>query len=838
METQITNRTLFLDDDYQFTPEAASNVDNLVSDDADDEITSPLQDALPPFGPLRTPSVPPGLGIIARGYPSRTATPSRAPPGLLPLQSQSIAPIAPVTPATPVTPLKSLSTSVSASISESSKASMKMSGASTGSEAKKNIKALAVESGLSKEITSQSKPLAKGKKAVLQEEDFPALESAKLASRSSTPIPAKAPSIKTPMAAKKVQTEVLKSIVTPSTPETPLDTVSTPKSKKTDKKPMPVLNIAAATKAVAAASKSSPSSVVTSAVDKSDDAAFPALPTPGGASVSSPATRGPKTLRVVGTPKTETPPAISAGVGAPAAFRHAYSGLQRPETPASSENVSDSASIISASVSASRTNSPPPISRVGSAAVRTTTKSQQRKARKDATKKEAAAIAVAPKVEPKVEIAPIMGRKKKQKKEKPEKPVQPKETTSAVESRPVSPGPAETSLEKMAEKVDDKFIDKESKPVAAAEEKVSVYRQAVNESISLDEGLVPRPRRKEGNTSTGEVKPNADTPIPTAAAVVQELARDGLIGAPGSLVIEKPVSSTSHRSEQALPAPKDGLPDMKSLLTQEDQEALLAGKAVHKVVDGQRTMFTPHGDCIRNLTSAEEQRYLELQRRIAADYGKPAAYVHPRHEATTGFSVIKGRAVANGAPSYFPRAPVAADDDDDDALPMIEDPMHKMTREEALGNINQSILTRFNLGTMNLSSLVDRQHTNPDPLSDETISPHQHTAQAAVSKNVLKTLEPLFSNLTANAMQAQDASGEVFSGLAQTMPSPPTTKVPAAAKGSALAGITSMSLDEMETSLAMARKEAEKLERSLNQVIKKNRRLLSLSSSGGSLGGH
>lgn len=753
------------------------------------------------------------------------------------MQVHPIAPVVPIAPATPVTPLKSVPTSAPASLPESSKTSKKVSTAMTGSDAKKNIKALAVESGLSKEITSQSKVPTKGKKAILQEEDFPALESAKLVSRSSTPAPTKAPSIKTPMAAKKVQTENPRAVVSPPAPETPLDAVSTPKSTKADKKPMPVLNIAAATKAATAAKKSNPSSTATSAVDKPDDSAFPALPTPGGASVSSPATRGPKTLRVVGTPKTETPPTVSAGPSAPPAIRHAYSGLQRPETPASSENVSDSASIVSASVSASRTNSPPPTSRIGSAAVRTTTKSQQRKARKDATKKEAAAIAVAPKVEPEVEIAPIMGRKKKQKKEKPEKPVQLKENAPVVENRPASPGLADKVAEKVPEKIDDKAIDKESKPVVAAEEKVSVYRQAVNESISLDEGLVPRPRRKEGIIPAGETKPNADTPIPTPAAVAQELAKEGLIAAPGSLVIEKPVSSTSHRSEQTLPVPTFGFPDLKFLLTQDDKDCLLAGKAVHKIHDGQRVLFTPHGDCVRNLTPAEEQRFLFLQRRIAVNHGDPTAYLHPRYAVPSGFSVIKGRAVANGTPSFFPQAPLATDDDE--ALPSVEDPLHKMTREEALGNINQSILTRFNLGTMNLSSLVDRQHNTPDHLSEEAISPHQHTAQAGVSKNVLKTLEPLFNNLTANSAQAQDASGEVFSGLAQSMPSPPTAKMCPSTKGAAaLAGITSMSLEDMEASLAIARKEAEKLERSLNQVIKKNRRLLSLSSSAGSMGGH
>lgn len=794
-----------------------------------------------PFRPLRTPSVPPGLGIVPHSLPPRTATPSRAPPGLLPLHGHQVAPILPIAPATPVTPLKPVPTSTPASISDSSKASKKMSAPITGSDAKKNIKALALESGLSKEITSQSKASsAKSKKAILQEEDFPALESAKLASRSSTPLPPKAPSIKTPMAAKKVQTDLTKAVASPSAPETPFDAVPTPKSKKSDKKPMPVLNIAAATKAAAAATKkSNPSSAATSAVDKPDDPAFPALPTPGGASVSSPATRGPKTLRVVGTPKAETPPIISAAPSAPPTIRHAYSGLQRPETPGSSENVSDSASIISASVSASRTNSPPPISRIGSAAVRTTTKSQQRKARKDATKKEAAAIAVAPKVEPEVEIAPIMGRKKKQKKEKPEKTAQAKESAPIVHSRPASPGPADKVADKSTEKVDDKVIEKDSRPTAAAEEKVSVYRQAVNESISLDEGLVPRPRRKEGNSSTGETKPNADRPIPTVASIAQKLADEGKISSPGTLVIEKPVSSTSHRSDLPIPPMKDGDFDLRTLLTEEHQATLRAGKAVRMMWNSQRIMFTPNGDCIRALSEKEEDRFLELQTRIAADHGKPWAYVHPRHETMGGFSLIKGRAVANGPPSYFPHAP-AATEDDKDALPTVEDPLLKMIREEALGNINQSILTRFNLGTMTLNSLMDRQQAAFEATTEETTSssPHQHTAQAAVSKNVLQTLEPLFTNLTANATQTQDVSGEAFSGLAQTMPSPPTTKLSAAAKSSALAGITSMSLDDMEDSLAIARKEVDKLEKSLNQVIKKNRRLLSLSSSSGSMGGH
>lgn len=823
------------DDDYGFTPEATINVDNLVSDDQSDEVSS--FDTVPPFGsPSRTTSVPPGLGFIAHGHPPRTSTPSRPPPGLVSQQETPAPPVVPI--AIPITPLKTALTPASVAPTELLKASKKTAGSFTGSEAKKNIKALAVESGLSREITSQSKASTKSKKAVLQDEDFPALEASKPTSRTSTPVPTKAPSIKTPMVIKRAQTETPKSVATPIAPETPAETPSAQKPKKAEKKPMPVLNIAAATKAAAAAKKSNPSSAATSAVEKPDDAAFPALPTPSSVSVSSPVTRGPKTLRVISTPKTETPPSAFPSTSGPPSLRHALSGLQRPETPGS-ENVSDSASIMSASASASRTNSPPPNSRIGSATVRATTKSQQRKARKEATKKGAAAIATTAKPEPEIEIAPILGRKKKQKKDK---PTLSKEATPATESRPPSPGPAEKAGEKEVK----------------ASVGTSTYRQAVNESISLlEETPSLRSRRKDGNFSTGEAsKPVIDRAVPSPAAVLHEILKGGLISDPEAVALLKAISSTTHRSDQYTTVfPRDGLLELKSMITREDQQALLAGKPVRKVLDGSRVMLTPNGNCVRNLTPAEEERYLQLQADLAAKFDDATTYVHPRHEASNGFSVIRGRAVANGTPPYFPQGPVAAiASDNEPALPVVDDPMQKMTREEALANINQSILTRFNLGTMNLSSIVEGQHTGEFHV-DANAAANPSSQIDAASKNVIKTLEPFFSNLAAASTSSHStldvtAGNDSFSGLAQTMPPPPPlpatpaaaiaagkTMAASVAKGGALAGITSMTLDEMENAFQLAKKEAEKVEKSLNQVIKKNRRLLSLSASGAG-GGH
>ncbi|KAL1867867.1 transcriptional repressor general negative regulator of transcription subunit 4 [Diaporthe australafricana] len=856
----------YRDEDDPFLNDATNIVDALVSDDPTDEDALTSADAFQKFVVPTTPAVPPpGLGFASHSHPPRTATPLQAPPGIVGPAIPSSGGLHSNTAASPAVSLKPASGSP-ASTADSTHTSKKGSEPATGTQAKKNIKALALDSGLSMEIASQANISAKGKKPLLQDEDFPALESAKPVSRASTPAPAKAPSIKTPMVAKKVQVETPKTATTPTASEPPAQLASAPKvERKAERKVVPgVLNIAAATKAASAAAKSNPPSTVTSAVEKADEAAFPALPTPNSFSVSSPATRVPKTLRVVSTPKAETPPSMSAGAVAPASLRHAFSTLQRPETPGSAD-VSDTASILSASASASasRTNSPPPgPSRVGSAAVRNTTKSQQRKARKDATKKEAAAIAVQTKPEPEVVIAPILGRKKKQKKE-PKQNLS-KEATQATESRPQSPGPAERVAEK-----DGKL---------AAEEKVSTYRQAVNESMSLEEPLIPRSRRKEGNASSnGEgSKSVSDRPVPPPAAVLQELASAGWITDVDALGLLRSITSTSHRSEQYTPVvPRDGLTEIKSMLSEEDQQALLSGKPVHKIIDGSRVLLTPNGNCVRNLTPTEEQRYLELLAELAARVGDPATYVHSRHEAGNGFSVIKGRAVANGTPSYFPQGGPAIATVDGLHLPAVSDPMQKMTREEALANINQSILPRLNLGTANLNTLAavpDPKHPiNTSPSPDQNNNPPQtpllSKQDLANATNALNSLAPLILNFASSGSPSSTAAlaaeltgqsagsslakldpADEFSGMANTMtamPSMPSLASSVAGKSGNMGGASSsplanfpmMSVEDMEQAFTLAKKEAEKMEKSLNQVIKKNRKLLSLSASGAG-GGH
>lgn len=745
-------------------------------------------------------------------------------------------------------------------------------------EAKKSIKALAVESGLSKEINTKAKA-----QKVLQDEEFPALGSPKLQLVATPVVRPKTPAGKSSgkKAAEKVKETEKERPAPPSKSETPKPEARVPEKlpenapeKKADKRPVPgVLNIAAATKAAQVKTVET-QSADKSAVDR--DSAFPALPTPNPASLSSPLARtAPKTLRVVSTPRTETPstPLPGSAVLAAPIARSVAAAAIRPETPVS-ELISDSASIISASISASRTNSPPP-TKIGSAPVRATTKSQQRKQRKDALKKESATIAAQPvKAEP-VEIAPIIGRKKKQKKDKPSS----RNATPTVSrpGTPLAPQPAPVKEAKEHSEVKEIKEAKEVKEVKEVKEESSAYRSTANETTTLtDEPPVPKRYGDPKGKATDGAKRNLDstTPrtLPTPASVLHDLqearlAPDGV----ESLAFFKSVSTQLDKwrndansgSLRDL-ATKNTMTPTKSIVTEDDQTALLAGKPVRKVVDGVRILLTPNGDCIRNLSEEEEDRFLELQHLVAESAASPAAFVSPRHESGGGFSLIKGRAVPNGPPSYFPPAP--------GAFP--SDPVNKIQREEAIYYINQYVLPRLNLNA--------REMSLPKAMSSWTTDPRGTAAQAAANLSSVAPwlyggISPSPHDVDIDDVTADAAAPELnypgpvgafadplhhaphhhyhahpppsfspYFDLQNGGPAPPhapedeLSLAAAAAAATTTAGdskhavgftnpfgnVPLMSLEDAEQALSAARKETEKLEKSLNQLMKKNRKLL------------
>ena len=775
-------------------------------------------------------------------------------------------------------------------------------GSGSGSDAKKTIKALAAESGLSKDIAK-----VKSQQKVLQDEDFPALDTPKIAATTVTPAvaptaPSKAASGKASGGSKKNAEKVADKDREKASAHSSRTNTPKPEARVNDKRPVPgILNIAAATKAAAQA-KNTEQSATTERSAQEKDSAFPALPTLSSAPVASPLTRAaPKTLRVVSTPKAETPqtPASGVPVSATASVRSAAAAAFRPDTPAS-EMISDSASIISASISASRTNSPPP-SKVGSAPVRATTKSQQRKQRKEALKKDSETIAAQPlKPELNVEIAPIVGRKKKQKKEKEkekardrpkekEKPVSLNATPTA--SRPETPIANPPSA-----------VVKEAKEV---KDESSTYRSTANETTTLTEDSARQHKRRiDDLRGKGECGSRSDslansTPrsLPTPASILKELQDAGLVSDNlDDLPFFKPLNPQADKPRADINnnniISRNPTTASNAIVSAEDQATLLTGKPVRKTVDGVRVLLTPNGDFVKNLSDEEEDRFLQLQEELAQSSANPAAFVSSRHEAGGGFSLIKGRAVPNGPPGYFPQSPSS----------FTIDPGNKIQREEALTYINQYVLPRLNLNARDMSF--------PKGMAGEWTGPggqHSVDARGASAAANLSSLAPWMygaggasphdgndtaapelsypgpvgSSFLGDAASYLDGNPkepppphiqstvEELSHLAQTAFSTAAAAAAvrtaamnasnrsisaAAAAGGDVAGgggglgtapgsfgnVPLMTLEDAEQALAVARKEAEKLEKSFNQFIRKNRKLLTMVSGGGggNGGGH
>ncbi|KDN70718.1 hypothetical protein CSUB01_08315 [Colletotrichum sublineola] len=807
-----------LDDELFSLDEAAFlSVDALVSDD-------PLPSHVGTIGGLARPAVPtppPGLG-----HPSRTASPA---------PRQAPIPVVPATPLTPAAPKPAVPTM--ANIVRTSTPDQTPRKKATGTEAKKNIKALAVESGLSKDIASQASP-SKGR-PLLQEEDFPALDAVKgIATRPGTPSRSAVATPKiAPASIKKPQTEA------PTTASAPATEAPKLTPKAAEKKPMPgILNIAAATKAA------QPKQSETGTAEQSESSAFPALPTPTTASVASPITRAaPKTLRVVSTPKAEVPPALHSGTASTAA-RAVSTAHGRPGTPAS-EIISDSASIVSASISASRTSSPPP-SRIGTAPVRTTTKSQQRKQRKEAHKEQSATIAVAPKVAEAEEQAPIIGRKKKQKKEKPvtTPPVVPKK---AIERAATPPPPPKEPSPPPKPALETTVVDLPPPKGKAAKNAAKMAKAAEEKGKSKEVPATPTPSPP---APTAVVAPEESQDIGENPKTIPEVVFQDLVGAgeappPDALTLLKPLAEQNTRIDRAHAAAAHGnnpppSTATKNMISEADHAILVTGQPVRKVIDGHRVLITPNGDCVRNLTEEEEDRYLELQKRVAAASEQPDSFVAPRHQARPGgFSLIKGRAVPNGPPSYFPPPPNAQ-------KMFSDDPVNKIQREEAISYINQFVLPRLNLGNTNLfpgswksapgaKDALSARETAAASLNslapyiyghDAAAGAGIYSAESGGSGKDIPEDETPFGGLDSPHHQGSEAAvasasasaAAAAAAQAHAHGSSAHPKLP----GTPLNAMSLMSVEDAETALGLARKETEKLEKGLNQAIKRNRRLL------------
>ncbi|KAI0112435.1 hypothetical protein GGR51DRAFT_557019 [Nemania sp. FL0031] len=796
------------DDDLLPLDEASSAVDALVSDSYPSESHDPLR-----VESVFSPSLPPGLGFTHAHPPmlfgERIDQTVQSPSSHDRPHSRSSA-VRSLSTATPrpVTPLAPKSSTKSTLVRGKEESSI------TNNDAKKNIKELASTSGLSQDIAAQA---SRSKANLLQDEDFPAL-SAKAAS------PSKATNAQiSKLGESPTITSSKRAIV--DTPKT----VAENKTKKPEKRPMPgILDIAAATNSVSqhtAGKKPEPQGKASARIPVSAQSGkTPVLsalptPTPTTASMPSPLVKAPpKTLRLVQTPKTELPvtniaPAAVASIRSAAAASSAH----RPVTPAS-EIVSDTASIVSASISASRTSSPPP-SKIGSLPTRPTTKSQQRKQRKEASKEAAAQIADSNPFEPEVEIAPIVGRKKKQKKEK--KPA----SASRASTRPATPSASEPIEDKEKPIPEEDAVNqassigvgKDSRTSQPMAESSKSNRErgktltnsprspvTIDTSIKLNESTKTMVLTPDYINHTPEVKQEQPVEqdigeIPQLRDVLRNLLEGGNLPPIGKISFFK---SPTHRLDSSANGLVSLPPTLKTIVSKEDEEKLNAFQPVRKIVNDHAVLLTPNGDCLLNLTPEEEDAFLELQEHLRVDSIRATAFSAPRYAQASGFSLVKNRAVPNGPPSFFPLGP--------DNYP--SDPVGKMHREEAISCINQHVLPSLNLG------------------SCKTVG-----ASSNFTNNVnLQQLAPWIYPPVDNAEDQR----KMFSGRSTDEYSTSPGRSADAVYGSydhpengpspAIGSTPLMSVEDAETVLAQAKKQHEALDKKFRSLQLKNRRLLDL----------
>ncbi|KAI1434753.1 hypothetical protein GGR50DRAFT_382460 [Xylaria sp. CBS 124048] len=798
------------DDDLLPLDEASSAVDALVSD----SYPSEPQEALP-LDTITLPMLPPGLGLThahpatLSGDKSSERTESPLPQVEPNSKNSAVQPLSSI-----LRPDTSLSANSSAKAVAMPGAAMQGKGDSSASK----------ELATAGDVADQT---SKSKTNLLQDEDFPALDSLKTASPTkmvATPLSKPSQPVKTPAGSKGIDVS---------------NKVTENKSKKPEKRPAPgILDIAAATNTVPlqnvtskkAETQDKVAAVVSVAArsGKTPIASGLSTPTPTTASVSSPLVKAaPKTLRLVQTPKTEFPPAAAIAPAAVASIRSAAvaSSTHRPMTPGS-EVISDTASIVSASVSASRTSSPPP-SKIGSLPLRSTTKSQQRKQRKEASKEAAAQIADTNPYELEVEIAPILGRKKKQKKEKERKPT----GTSGTSTRPGTPSIPETVEEKVASDKDivtqpvasTSVKDSGASPSAMEPAKPKDQKGkgpasslqstvAVDTSIKLNESTKTTVLTPDYISPTPEVKQEQPVEedigeIPQIRDVFRDLLTSGALPDVDTIAFFKPLPTTTPRAESNVHGsnslPPTLPPKLKAIVTKEDEEKLNAFQPVQKVVNNHPVLLTPNGDCLLNLKPEEANLFLELQDRLRADSTQPTAFLAPRYAPAGGFSLVKNRAVPNGTPSFFPLGP--------DNYP--SDPVGKMHREEAISCINQHVLPSLNLGSY--------QSTGSSTNFTKNINLQQLAPWIYPQTDNAEDQRRMFSGRPADEYNTS-AGGNSADGVYGDYEHPENGPSPA------ISSTPLMSVEDAEAVWAQAKKQHEAIDKKFRQLQAKNRRLVDL----------
>ena len=342
---------------------------------------------------------------------------------------------------------------------------------------------------------------------------------------------------------------------------------------------------------------------------------------PGEGNASPAVKPAPRTLRVVQTPKAETPPAVNVAAAIPTSTsinkrpsrQPSIASMNPPETP-SSDQVSVSDNVSMASAPLSRANSPPPVNApVSSGSVRTKSKTQSQKERAKTVEAPKAKTEV---VKPAVEEPPqeaIVSRKKKTKKEK-EPRTKAKAGTTATESTPTTSKPVSPSVKPPPP-------PPPPPQVAPIEEP-----QQVDRKVSKPATPTRAPTPPAQIPSSHETSP-PPTPGLTAAKLIAELKASTPEIQKSIDSLFRVANSSNFKSSQTITSkdltnPASWRPDFQANLTKKDIEDLLTGKvpAIHYGGEDDRTWtrstITSTGAHLRALSQALETRVLELEKAL------------------------------------------------------------------------------------------------------------------------------------------------------------------------------------------------------------------------------
>lgn len=392
---------------------------------------------------------------------------------------------------------------------------------------------------------------------------------------------------------------------------------------------------AAVSESVALANRKS-----TAAEDKVSDkqhvtaAALPSSITTTESPMPSPALRtAPRTLRVVQTPKTETPSMMSAAVAAHRlpSRQPSVASIALPGT-SFSDHVSVSDNVSMTSTSQSRANSPPPaVSKVGSAPVRAKTKSQQKKDRQERAKAledEKAKWNEASKAiseEPVVEA--IQTRKKKARKEKDVARPKPAKATSVAATPATATATATATAAATATAETTSITSRPTTPSITATGTPDIPT-VPDVTAVLGKGSKPATPTQTTSTPPQAVQtPNVPsppaTPTLTPAQLIAELKTsapqiqkciDNLFRVSNSRDFKAHYGNISHKD-----LVNHWQPELKFNLTKHVVDDLLKGEVPAFHYGGEedqmfnRGMITPMGANLRALTTDLENRFLELE---------------------------------------------------------------------------------------------------------------------------------------------------------------------------------------------------------------------------------